>query len=338
MTVSICVRERYEADGTEHVRFGVAVTTRIPGVGAMCPFASADGAIATQGVANVDLGRRGIEYLEDGLAVEDALRSLLNADPESETRQVHGVDADGTFAFSGDACGDWYGHREGPGYTVAGNLLTGEAVLDVVAETYEASAPDSPEETVDPLAGRLVDALAAGHRAGGDRRDDLPIQSAAVLVDRTQDRDPSPYYEDLRVDASETPLSDLRETYERARRGYRQVLEKYGVDDPDTAETDAEVPSRETAVGDSRRGTDGARGSQTAPAGLDAFVEATGPEELVETMQPSDLLPEDGPDESPDGGETPGTAERSTDDDGPGAAETSTDATGGDEQSTDDDG
>ncbi len=330
MTVSICVRERYAADGTEHVRFGVAVTTRVPGVGAMCPFASDDGAIATQGVVNVDLGRRGIEYLGDGLAVEDALRSLLNADPDSETRQVHGVDADGTFAFSGDACGDWYGHREGPGYTVAGNLLTGEAVIDVVAETYEASAPDSPEEDVDPLAGRLVDALAAGHRAGGDRRDDLAVQSAAVLVDRTEDRDPSPYYEDLRVDASETPLSDLRETYERARRGYRQVLEKYGVDDEDADETAAEATGCETAaegtggeaaVGDSGREADGVTGLQTDPAGLAAFVEATGPDELVASMEPSDLLPDEGPDadaaagaaDAPDDGDAPDADEASDD-------------------------
>ena len=67
MTFSICVRERYtDDDGDDQVRYGVAVTTRLPGVGTLCPFASADGAVATQSLVNVELGRKGIEYLGDG--------------------------------------------------------------------------------------------------------------------------------------------------------------------------------------------------------------------------------------------------------------------------------
>ena len=94
MTFSICVRERYtDDDGDDQIRFGVAVTTRLPGVGTLCPFASSDGAVATQSLVNVELGRKGIEYLGDGLAVDDALEALLNADEGSAQRQLHGVDA-----------------------------------------------------------------------------------------------------------------------------------------------------------------------------------------------------------------------------------------------------
>lgn len=221
MTFSICVREEFVDDDETHQRFGVAVTTRLPGVGTLCPFASEHGAVATQALVNVELGASGIRYLDDGLAVEDALQSLLNADDGRAQRQLHGVGADDTFAFSGDDCLDWFGHVEGPNYTVAGNLLTGEEVIQETANTYETSDRD------EPLAKRLIDALEAGHEAGGDKREDLEIQSAALIVKSTADEVMEPYYNDLRVDATETPIVDLRETFENATQGYEAALEKY---------------------------------------------------------------------------------------------------------------
>ncbi|MFB6296730.1 MAG: DUF1028 domain-containing protein [Halobacteriales archaeon] len=235
MTFSICVRERYEdEEGVEQTRFGVAVTTRLPAVGTLCPFANGHGAVATQSLVNVDLGRKGVQYLADGLAVEDALSALLNADEGSAQRQLHGVDADGAFAFSGEECKPWFGDRVGENYTVAGNLLTGEDVIAETARAYEERAADGlGVEAEEPLAGRLVDALDAGHAAGGDKRDDLHVQSAALLVSRTEDREPEPYYDDLRVDATETPIADLRETYDLAREGFETALERYGEEEED---------------------------------------------------------------------------------------------------------
>jgi len=222
MTFSICVRETYEdEDGEGQTRFGVAVTTRLAGVGTLCPFVSENGAVATQSLVSVELGEKGIEYLDDGLAVEDALEALLDADDGAPNRQLHGVDGEGSFVFSGEDCKPWFGHRDGGSYTVAGNLLTGEAVVDAVAETYEES--DREEK----LSKRLVDALEAGHEEGGDKREELPIQSAALLVESTEDRPLDPAYEDLRVDATETPIADLRETYDLAVRGHEDAMAKY---------------------------------------------------------------------------------------------------------------
>jgi len=242
VTFSICVRERYRDEtGDEQTRFGVAVTTRLPGVGTLCPFASENGAVATQSLVNVELGRKGIEYLDDGLAVGDALEALLNADDGRDQRQLHGVGADGEFAFSGPECKPWYGQQIGDNYTVAGNLLTGESVIEAVAETYETNAAgDDPGSEADrPLAARLVDALAAGHAEGGDKREELPVQSAALLVRSTEEQAIEPYYDDLRVDATETPIADLRETYEHAKRGYEMALERYE-DDYEADELDSE--------------------------------------------------------------------------------------------------
>lgn len=225
MTFSICVRESYEAGGQEHRQFGVAVTTRLPAVGTLCPFVGERGAIATQGLVNVDLGRNGIRYLSDGLGIEDALQALLNADGNASARQLHGVDVDGSFTYSGDDCKDWFGHVEGENYTVAGNLLTGEDVISKTARAYEDADTDRP------LADRLVDALAAGQAVGGDKREDLHVQSAAINVETTENAEITPYYNDLRVDASETPIEELRATYELAEEGYEAVLERYGEDD-----------------------------------------------------------------------------------------------------------
>ncbi|MCG1002048.1 MULTISPECIES: DUF1028 domain-containing protein [Halobacterium] len=226
MTFSICVREPYEDEnGDQQYRFGVAVTTRLPAVGVPCPHVNEHGAVATQSVTNERLGSKGIEYLADGLGIEDALQGLLNADDGSPTRQLHGVSRDGEFTFSGDECNDWYGHTSGENYTVAGNLLTGEAVVKRTADQYEDVAFGD-----EPLAKRLVDALGAGQAAGGDKREDLTVQSAAVNVVDTGEDDRA-YYDDLRVDASEDPIVDLRETYRLAKQGYEDALERYEEDE-----------------------------------------------------------------------------------------------------------
>ncbi|MFC7072485.1 DUF1028 domain-containing protein [Halovenus rubra] len=223
MTFSICVREQYEDDeGTEQYRFGVAVTTRLAGVGTLCPFANEYGAVATQSLVNVNLGRTGIEYLEDGLAVGDALEALLQADDGESQRQLHGVDKNGEFAFSGEECKGWFGHTVGENYTVAGNLLTGESVIDATAEAYEESKDEDR-----PLAFRLADALATGHAEGGDKREELHVQSAALLVRDTQEYPLDPSYNDIRVDATETPVVDLQETLALAQEGHEMAMERY---------------------------------------------------------------------------------------------------------------
>jgi uncharacterized Ntn-hydrolase superfamily protein len=222
VTFSICVRERYEDEtGTDQFRFGVAVTTRLPCVGTLCPFVSEAGAVATQSRVNVELGRRGVAYLDDGLAIEDALQALLNADDGAPERQLHGVDRTDSFVYSGEECLPWYGHIDEDEYTVAGNLLTGEDVLEAVSESYADSDPDRE------LAGRLIDALGAGHAAGGDKREELHVQSAALTIADTEERESPAYHHDLRVDATETPVADLREVYRMATEEFATAVERY---------------------------------------------------------------------------------------------------------------
>lgn len=221
MTYSICVRER----AGEGWRFGTAAATRLPAVGSVCPHVSDRGAVAVGGVAGPDLGRRCLDALDAGRSVDEAVDARADDASANPTGfQLHGVDARSTAVHTGDDCPAVAGHAVGEGdgdaYTVAGTSLTDEAVLDALARGYREN------ERAAPLAYRLLTALAAAEREGGDRRD-LPVGSAAVVVETPGDG-PAPLYHDLRVDASDSPVADLRETYRQAKQGYEAALDRYG--------------------------------------------------------------------------------------------------------------
>jgi uncharacterized Ntn-hydrolase superfamily protein len=193
--------------------FGVAVSTARPAVGALVPWVSRHGAIATQARVNTDLGRQGLALVDAGVPVAAALAGLLAADPDRETRQLHGVDARGPFVHTGSRCVEWCGHLAGDHFTVAGNMLTGEGAIKAMAEAFAARE--------DELSSRLVAALEAGQAAGGDRRGK---QSAALLVASESPRG----YHNLRVDDHADPVAELRRVYEVALAHWHRVGQEYG--------------------------------------------------------------------------------------------------------------
>lgn len=195
--------------------FGVAVTTKFFAVGALCPHAmSGVGAVATQALINPHYGPRGLKLLAEGKPAAEVVRVLTEGDPGAGIRQLHVVDAKGdTAAHTGAGCIDWCGHRLGTNFSVAGNMLVGQAVIDRTFEAYEAGASKS-------LPRRLLDALDAGQAAGGDKRGK---QSAALIVHSTEDY---PEYS-LRVDDHAEPLVELRrllDVYEADYAMFRDVL------------------------------------------------------------------------------------------------------------------
>lgn len=183
---------------------GVAVSTAVPAVGALCPFVSADtGAMATQSWVNPYLGLDGLELLRQGIAAAVVLDQLLGADPGREVRQLGIVDNQGRSAsFTGAECTGWAGHRTGAGYAAQGNMLTGGEVVEAMAESFEQSESEELPE-------RLVRALEAGQSVGGDKRG---RQSASVRVFASEDY---PYL-DLRVDEHPQPVAELRRVWEVA--------------------------------------------------------------------------------------------------------------------------
>jgi uncharacterized Ntn-hydrolase superfamily protein len=190
----------YDPAGPE---WGVAVQSRFLAVGAIVPWARfGAGVVATQALGNVSFGPRGLSLMGQGMSAQETLDQILAADDGRESRQVGLVDAQGaTASFTGAECRSWAGSLCGTHFSVQGNLLHGAATLEAMARAFE----DGTGELVD----RLVASLAAGQRAGGDRRGQ---QAAALLVVRAQgsygpddDR-----YVDLRVDDAPQPIDQLR--------------------------------------------------------------------------------------------------------------------------------
>ncbi len=185
---------------------GVAVQSKFIAVGGVVPHAKAGvGAIASQAWANPRFGPVGLRLLESGQKPEDVLNLLIKADPMSMRRQLAVLGTEGNAsAFTGRGCLDWAGDNKGNGFVVLGNLLTGPEVLKAMASSFESADG--------VLAERMIEALRAGQKAGGDRRG---RQSAALLVVREgwgyaglTDR-----FRDLRVDDHTRPIEELERIY-----------------------------------------------------------------------------------------------------------------------------
>jgi uncharacterized Ntn-hydrolase superfamily protein len=183
--------------------WGVAVQSKFPAVGAVVPWAEPEvGAVATQAMANVSYGPKGLELLREGRSAPQVLARLTEDDDEREHRQVGIVDVAGRGAtYTGPSCLPWAGGVTGEGYAAQGNILVSEETVVALARTFEASAGQA-------LAVRLLKALAAAQRAGGDRRGQ---QSAALYVVKKDSGygASSDVLVDLRVDDHPRPIEEL---------------------------------------------------------------------------------------------------------------------------------
>lgn len=186
-------------------QLGVAVSTKLPAVGMLVPFVKAGtGAIATQSFVNPYIGIRGLEYLSSGMNAQETKEKILSEEQNLEFRQFAIVDAEGnTAAFSGNKCEGYYNHFEDEGFVVAGNMLVNEKTLTDMQRTFVIHSDLELSE-------RLLRALQAGQKAGGDKRGK---QSAALKVYDTEDYP----LVDLRVDEHEDPIAELTRVYEVAK-------------------------------------------------------------------------------------------------------------------------
>lgn len=191
----------------EEQTWGVAVASKFPAVGAVVPYAQAAvGAVATQSFANTSFGPRGLELMASGRSADEALKQLLQDDADRETRQVGLVDSKGGAAtFTGSGCFSWAGGIAGKGYAIQGNILASGKVIPAMEKAFLKAKGNLPA--------RLLSALLAGDRAGGDRRG---RQSAAIYVVKPNggyggylDR-----WLDYRVDDHEDPVPRLAELLE----------------------------------------------------------------------------------------------------------------------------
>ena len=186
-------------------QIGIAVATRFFAVGARVPHIAAGlGGVATQAMVNPYYGIDGVKLLREGRSPREVIDTLIATDDGREARQLHVMDVSGRIAaHTGRECICWCGHIQGDGFSLAGNMLAGAAVLEDTAKAYIANAAL-------PFAQRLIAAMKAGEAAGGDKRGK---QSAALVIHGEEEWSDL----DLRVDDHTDPLAEL-ERLERVSR------------------------------------------------------------------------------------------------------------------------
>lgn len=138
-----------------------------------------------------------------GLTAWEAVEKALAQDPGKEQRQIGAVDIRGNaYGFTGGECPEHAGHVIGSGFVASGNIIAGPQVVEAMAfETQRGELVD-----------KLLAAVEAGEKAGGDRRGK---QSAAVLVLRPNGGylGLSDVYVDIRVDDHPEPVAELRRIF-----------------------------------------------------------------------------------------------------------------------------
>jgi uncharacterized Ntn-hydrolase superfamily protein len=226
-TFSIC------AIDPETGESGVAVTTRVPFVGRAVPWVRAGvGAVATQAWTVVEYGPQALDLLARRVEPRDVIERLLAGDRGRERRQIGLIDMRGrAAAFTGSETSGWAGSRQGPHYTVQGNILVGPQVIDAVADHFEATAGARM-----PFAERLILALEAGQNRGGDRRWGY-FQSAAIRIADPRDPGRGGDHISLAIDVGEhpEPVAEMKRVYLTTRRvlGYRTFS---AIEGPDVVE------------------------------------------------------------------------------------------------------
>lgn len=183
---------------------GAAVASKFPAVGKVVPYVrSGVGAFCTQHWHHPPWGEKALDLLAAGKPPEEVLAELLHGDPHREKRQLAIIDMQGRAAnrnpSQADNSGIYWGAISGRYYACQGNTLTGREVLTAMAQAYE----DTPGN----LADRLIAALVAGDRAGGDHRGRL----AAGL--RVCKKDVNGYYVELYVDNHADAVAELARHY-----------------------------------------------------------------------------------------------------------------------------
>ncbi len=184
-------------------QLGVAVQSHWFSVGPLVPWIEAGiGAVATQSFVEVSYGPLGLDLMRAGRSAHQALKALLEIDPQKEVRQVAMIDINGQVAVhTGKSCIAEAGHFIGDQFSVQANLMLKNTVWPAMAKAYQSTEGD--------LIDRLMATLEAAEAEGGDIRG---RQSAAIIVvsgkpsgQAWKDR-----IIDLRVEDHPDPIKELK--------------------------------------------------------------------------------------------------------------------------------
>jgi uncharacterized Ntn-hydrolase superfamily protein len=184
---------------------GVATFTKAIACGAIVPLAKAEvGGVASQSYPNILYREKAINLMEKGVKPEEVIKKLVKDDEDRELRQVIILNNKGQSAgFTGKKNVDFAGQISGKDFICAGNMLTGKEVLSEMSKAFVQSKGE--------LADRLINALIAGEKIGGDKRD-KPYASASLFIVKKNSgpMNIGDRYIDLRIDYSSKPIQELQ--------------------------------------------------------------------------------------------------------------------------------
>jgi uncharacterized Ntn-hydrolase superfamily protein len=170
------------------------------------------GAVASQANTNTMLAKDALERLRQGATAAEALDAALLVDEKREERQLSVMSSRGTqAAFTGAKPDEFKGHIVGKDVVVAGNILVGRETLEAMVTAFE--------NTPGTLADRIMTALEAGQKAGGDRRG--KISAAIVVLNESPTNNSYARNIDLRIDSSKDPVGELRVLFDAYKAAFK---------------------------------------------------------------------------------------------------------------------
>lgn len=171
-------------------------------------------------IPNVNL-ENAIEQMEMGLSPEEIIDWLLNNDscsaqgfdPEFRQYGIADLDEEGmprTAGWTGSMADDYKEDRQGPTYSVQGNILLDQSIIDGMEDNFN--------NTTGTLADKLMAALQGANVAGADARCLPQGTSSAIAYLRVYgpDDDPSDPMIDLEAepDIGVEPIDVLQDLYD----------------------------------------------------------------------------------------------------------------------------
>ena len=138
--------------------------------------------------------------MNQGYSPEQIINLLVENDVQNNPsiRQYGVVDMeDGgrSAAFTGENCSDWKGHIEGPNYSIQGNILLNEGIIDSIESGFV--------NTNGPLFNKLMAAIQGANVPGADTRcieEGISTLSAFIRVAKPNDNTNN-YFMDLNVNS-----------------------------------------------------------------------------------------------------------------------------------------
>jgi uncharacterized Ntn-hydrolase superfamily protein len=187
------------ATDPETLEVGIAGASCIGGVEVIGGLVPGHGVIAAQGITNAAARQRGEELLAAGESPQRVIEEITSDafDPSAwwslgsgaPVRQ-YGVVALGfesaAASYTGRRTLSWAGSEQASAVSVQGNLLAGPEVVAAMLARFEQSRADCRSTLHD----RLVEALEAGAKAGGDRRCEPALAALSAFLEVAGPDDP----------------------------------------------------------------------------------------------------------------------------------------------------